>query len=329
MLEHGGNLTAAAQHFGIARTDWLELSTGINPHGYPVPEIPAMSWQRLPETDQALEQAAGAYYGTPHLLTTSGSQAAIQSLPRLRTHSRVTVLGPMYAEHAWAWQQQGHEVRQIATLPDASTLDQTDVLLVCNPNNPSGRIIPPDTLLEWHAQLAHRGGWLLVDEAFMDTTPQFSLATSVGKPGLIVLRSLGKFFGLAGARVGFILAAPALLTACEELLGPWPVSGPARFVAEIALSDTAWQTQTRYRLQTDSVRLGKLLTQYGMSPSGSTALFQWVPMTNAAERQQQLAKLGIWTRFFNAQSALRMGLPEQHAWLRLETALSQVQQSLT
>ncbi|MCB5188226.1 threonine-phosphate decarboxylase CobD [Methylobacillus caricis] len=320
MLEHGGNLRTAARHYGIALEDWIDLSTGINPQGYPVPDIPAVTWQRLPEIDLALEQAARAYYNTPNLLPTSGSQAAIQALPRLRPESRVTVLGPMYTEHAWAWQRQGHHVRQLEALPGPSILDNTDVLLVCNPNNPSGRVIPADTLLAWHQQLAKHDGWLIVDEAFMDCTPRFSIAKEVGKPGLIVLRSLGKFFGLAGARVGFMLAEPALLAACEEILGPWSVSGPARFVAEAALSDTPWQEETRTRLLDDSDRLGKLLTHYDMPPSGSTPLFHWVPTENACCIHQQLAKLGIWTRLFSDQSALRFGLPAGQDWQRVETA---------
>src|SRR5690606_32701627 len=117
------------------------------------------------------------------------------------------------------------------------SLERFDVLLVVNPNNPSGRLIERERLLDWHARLAERGGWLLVDEAFMDCTPEHSLAVDSQKPGLIVLRSFGKFFGLAGLRLGFALAEPALLERLAEQLGPWAVSGPARAVATALLAD--------------------------------------------------------------------------------------------
>ncbi|MCB5190102.1 threonine-phosphate decarboxylase CobD [Methylobacillus arboreus] len=324
MLEHGGNLRAASERFGIPFSDWLDLSTGINPHGYPVPDIPPSAWQRLPETDNRLEQAAAHYYGAKQILVTSGSQAAIQALPRLRPHCRVTVLGPMYAEHTHAWQQHGHTVNELVDLPDSTMLGNTEVLILCNPNNPTGRMIAPDQLLRWRQILAARDGWLIVDEAFMDTTPQFSLAASSHLPGLIVLRSLGKFFGLAGARVGFLLAETGLLARCAELLGPWPVSGPARIVAEIALADRNWQQHNRSQLLAANHQLASVLRKYGLEPVNGCALFQWLKPEHAENLHLRLAQLGIWTRYFPSQQGLRLGLPGHAGWSKLETSLKQI-----
>lgn len=321
MLEHGGNLHQASQQYGIALADWLDLSTGINPHGYPVPDIPTAAWQRLPETDEQLENIAAHYYGAQHLLTTAGSQAAIQTLPRLRATCRVSFLGPMYAEHAHAWRQQGHHVSERLQLPETSELANIDVLILCNPNNPTARLIPPETLLTWHQALAQHGGWLIVDEAFMDTTPEHSLAAFSHLPGLIVLRSLGKFFGLAGARVGFLLAGPTLLRSAADILGPWPVTGPARIVAQAALADVSWQEQNRARLIKESQQLATLLQGSGLGTLNGCALFQWLKPDHAEVQHRQLASRGIWTRHFPAQQGLRIGLPTTEGWSKLRQAL--------
>lgn len=322
MLEHGGNLGRAAAQYDIALADWLDLSTGINPRTYPLPDIPATLWQRLPLEDDGLLQAASRYYQTSHVLATAGSQPAIQALPALRAPCRVALCATTYAEHALHWRRHGHHVTLFEQTPSAALLAETDVLVICNPNNPTGLLIPVPTLLEWHAQLAARGGWLVVDEAFMDATPAHSLARQAHLSQLIVLRSLGKFFGLAGARVGFVLAAPPLLDALGELLGPWTLSGPSRLVARTALLDTAWHSNNLALLKQDYERLFTLLCKHGLPPLGSTALFQWVPTPQALSWQRHLATQGIWVRLFSEVPALRFGLPPADGWDRLELALS-------
>ncbi len=326
MLEHGGNLRQAASRYGIPLADWLDLSTGINPEGWPVPEIPAQAWSRLPEESDGLEAAARRYYQTNSLLPVAGSQAAIQTLPRLRTPCRVGVLSPGYSEHAHAWRQAGHEVQTIEAAQLSDAVSKLDVLVLIHPNNPTGERFSLQQLLEWRQQLACRGGWLLVDEAFMDATPDRSLASHVDKPGLIVLRSLGKFFGLAGARVGFVLAEPLLLERLRALLGPWTVAAPSRRVAGLALADSVWQQRARSRLQGEGERLARLLTNQGLEPDGGCALFQWVRNEEAAEIHDALARQGIWTRLFREPASLRFGLPGVEAeWQRLEKALQHIQ----
>ena len=321
MLEHGGNLTAASRQYGIPLEAWLDLSTGINPNGYPLSLIPPSAWQRLPLHDDGLVEAAQKYYGCPHALPTSGSQAALQTLPRLRAPCRVAVLTRTYSEHRLAWSRCGHEIVTYADKPDAQILSQADVVLVCNPNNPTAMRYTPAELLQWHEQLAQRGGWLIVDEAFMDATPESSIARYADRPGLFVLRSLGKFFGLAGARVGFLLAAKATLHAVEELLGPWPLSGPSRLVAVQALTDKAWQEQALKQLRTDSLQLSSLLSKHGLAPQAGTDLFQWVPTAKAAAWHRHFARHGIWVRHFDEFAALRFGLPPVDGWARLSAAL--------
>lgn len=322
MLEHGGNIRQAASRYGIPSGDSLDLSTGINPLGWPVPAIPSECWRRLPESDDDLTEAACRYYGCSSVLAVAGSQAAIQVLPSLRSPCRVGLLAPTYAEHALAWTRGGHHVETLSPAEIEASLERIDVLLLVNPNNPTGTRFALEMLLVWQRQLAARGGWLVVDEAFMDATPEDSLAPHVGAEGLVVLRSLGKFFGLAGVRTGFVLAWPELLGQLNELLGPWTVAHPARWVATCALQDQSWQVAERQRLARESLRLAELLARHGLAPAGGTALFQWVATGQAPAIQDVLAKQGIWLRRFATPASLRFGLPGAEAeWQRLEQAL--------
>lgn len=322
MLEHGGRLDQAIARYGQAREAWLDLSTGINPHAYPVPPIPATCWHRLPEPDPALHMAASRYYGTDALLPVAGSQAAIQALPSLIDGARVGLLAPSYNEHLHAWRDRSP--RTLAAEAIDATLDVLDVLIVVNPNNPTATRLSPTRLRDWHARLARRGGTLVVDEAFADADPSDSLARDAGSDGLVILRSLGKFFGLAGARVGFVLAAASLRDALGDRLGPWTLSGPAQFAARCALADTDWQARMRERLAGDGARLAALLARHGACGGAGTALFHWQPTPDAGPWQDHLARHAIWVRRFDAPPALRFGLPaDDAAWARLDTALTE------
>ena len=326
MLEHGGRLRQAAAHYDIPLADWLDLSTGINPQGWPVPALPAAVWQRLPESDDGLEAAAAAYYDNPNLLPVAGSQAAIQWLPALLPKAAVACIAPLYAEHPHAWQQAGHKVRylQNATLPRALAA-ATPYILLCNPNNPTADRHPHELVLDAARQLHKRGGWLIVDEAFVDATPELSVTPLAGTPeapNLIVLRSLGKFFGLAGVRVGFVFAAPELLRRMQEAMGPWTVSGPSREAARLALADTAWQAAARPQLQAAGERLHQLLAPLGEVKA--TPLFATLSSPHSNELFDYLARRAILTRRFDQQPLLRCGLPADEAgWQRLATALNE------
>ena len=327
MLEHGGRLRAAAQHYGIDRADWLDLSTGIAPWSWPIPDIPVQAWARLPETEDGLEAAARAYYGAPHLLPVPGSQAAIQALPRVRRGGKVGVLSPCYAEHAHAWRKSGYVVREVREHEVDYFLDSLDVLVVVNPNNPTGLHLSRERLLEWHARLVERGGWLVVDEAFMDDTPQLSLAGETARTGLVVLRSFGKFFGLAGVRLGFVLAEPSLLKSLAHDIGPWAVSGPTRIIGLACLSDTAGHARQRQRSAQARDRLVALLSAYGFEPQGGCALFQRLVTPHAQSLHEFCAQRGVLLRLFVGDSpqtsSLRFGLPcEEADWLRLERVLA-------
>ncbi len=299
----------AARRYGIPLPQWLDLSTGINPRGWPVPAVPERIWQRLPEDEDGLAAAARGYYQAPALLPVAGSQVAVQALPELRPACRVGILSPGYQEHAAAWSRAGHQVLRLAPEQIDHRIPQLDLLVLIHPNNPTGALFQRQQLLAWRQQLAGRGGWLVVDEAFIDSTPERSLAADSALPGLIVLRSLGKFFGLAGARVGFVLAAPELLEGLRERLGPWALSGPSRWIATQALQDRRWQCQTRRWLARQAAELAGQLRAAGLRPAGGSALFQWVVTPEAERIHRRLAEQGILTRLFREPASLRFGLP--------------------
>lgn len=325
-LVHGGDLSALKATPGAYEGDWLDLSTGINPYAYPLPPLGPEDWGRLPAAaalDDLLAAARKAY-GCPAeagIAALPGTQAAIQILPRLFAPSRVTILGPTYAEHAYAWRLLGHRVTELDGLP--STLAETDILVVVNPNNPDGRTLGPDLLQRWRQELAARSGWLVVDEAFADVVPEASLAGDAGAAGLIILRSFGKFFGLAGLRLGFVLAQPAMAEALRASLGPWAVSGPALTIGAAALNDTGWQAAMRDELRARAQRFDLALRERGIHVLGGTSLYRLAKVPEAAKLAASLRKQGVHVRIFERQPQwMRFGLPADEAefWRRFDAA---------
>jgi len=277
---------------------------------------------RLPEDDDGLADVACRYYGAPRMLPVAGSQAAIQALPLLRPSSRVGVIAPGYAEHAHAWRRAGHEVSCAPASVLLAQVERFDVVVLIHPNNPGGDCFDRGVLLDAHAQLVKHGGWLVVDEAFMDATPDQSLCAETGRDGLIVLRSSGKFFGLAGARAGFVAAHTGLLDALREQLGPWTLSGPTRHVLLQALTDERWHMQARAWLHGHSERLAHLLIRHGLRPTAGCAFYHWWRDDRADDVHRALARQGILTRLFDGPHSLRFGLPgDEAAFHRLDKAL--------
>jgi len=324
-LRHGGDLSAAASAFGMPDDGWLDLSTGINPVPYSIPNFPENIWQRLPvKADvQRLIDAARCFYGIPDsaaLIPAPGTQAIIQWLPVLRECSRVQIIGPTYEEHAACWRANKHNVETIEDISDANA----DILIVVNPNNPNGRTIAPDILLAHAETQAARGGLLIVDEAFADVMPEFSVAGSAGRSGLVVLRSFGKFFGLAGLRLGFAAGCQKDIAPLGDALGPWCVAGPALVIGAAALGNDVWHEQTRARLAADAERLDKLLLAGGLDIVGGTTLFRLAQSADARLLYERLGRAGILVRIFDAHPDwLRFGLPGTEAsWQKLENALA-------
>ncbi|MBM3605248.1 MAG: threonine-phosphate decarboxylase [Alphaproteobacteria bacterium] len=315
--DHGGNLDVARARFG--GTDWIDLSTGINRRPWPVPPVSETAWRNLPtaEAELRLIRAAAAWYGceVAQLLPVAGASAAIQLLPRLWPAGRAAVLAPSYNEHAASLAAAGWQVTPVA---DPAEMAGADLAVVVNPNNPDGREWGPRTL----ATLAERVGRLIVDESFADPRPDLSLAPAL-PDNAVLLRSFGKFWGLAGLRLGFVVAAPQLLARLREAAGPWCVNGPALEIAAAAMSDLSWADDAVTYHGEASLRLDHLALKTGWSQVGGTHLFRLYDTPDAAAAQAHLARSQIWSRRFPySRRWLRLGIPGSRAeWDRLAQAL--------
>jgi cobalamin biosynthesis protein CobC len=320
MQDHGGNLDVAIAQFGGRAEDWIDLSTGINRRAYPVGELRPHDFAALPSRAaiESLQEAARQAYATSApALALAGAQAAIQLLPRLAQAGRARILAPTYNEYAPVLSGAGWRVEEVG---DLDALAGADLAIVVNPNNPDGRSHDPAALLG----LLPRVGRLVVDESFVDATPSLSLAPAAGCEGLLILRSLGKFYGLAGLRLGFALGSDADLVALAAMAGPWQVSGPAIAIGRRTLADRAWADETIARLIRDSIRLDDLASRAGWRLIGGTALFRLYDVGDASVVQDQLAAARIWPRIFRERPRwLRLGLPgEETEWARLAKALA-------
>lgn len=308
---HGGDLTAAAARWGQPDLGWLDLSTGINPWPYPLPDFAPEDWNRLPgaEAEHSLRRAAARRFGAASpecVLAAPGTSALIRALPRCHPTAEVAILGPTYGEHEAAWRAAGHNVRMAADLEQAKG---AQAVVVVNPNNPDGRVHAAAQLLPLADELAARGGLLVVDEAFADADPALSVAPQ-SRPGLVVLRSFGKFYGLAGLRLGFAVAQPALRAALAAQLGPWPVAGAALTVGAAALADEEWGQATMARLARAAADLDEVLLAAGLNVVGGTCLFRLASSPHAPELYERLGRAGILVRAFAERPQfLRFGLP--------------------
>jgi cobalamin biosynthesis protein CobC len=327
---HGGDIAWAESRFGKPVGGWLDLSTGINPDGYPIASIPEALWHRLPTSGDlaALAIAAAEAYGAPveAVVLSAGSEAVLALLPRLLAPTKVAVLSPGYGSHAIAWKAAGHRIQSMtAENVLADRLGETRILVVGNPNNPDGVRFPPDVLLGIADRLQQQGGLLVVDEAFADGEPEASLSSHAGREGLVVFRSIGKFYGLAGLRLGCALAAPRLASALREGLGAWPVSGPACLIGTRALHDLAWRDAAVGKLRTQGAALDAVLEKAGLNIFGRTLLFRLIRSTCARTQFNRLAEQGILVRAFIERSEwLRIGLADDPGLARLSAALDAI-----
>ena len=328
MLNHGGNLQKAQQLYPNAETPWLDLSTGISPWVWPVPNMGEVHWQRLPEVSESFNTAVEAYYGVGHLIPTAGSQEAIEIIPALLPAAKVAVPAWGYGEHAKSWQRAGHQLIRYSSHQDLiELLPSVEHVVVINPNNPTGDYWSHACLTELLAKVS---GTLVVDEAFIDSLSQPSLLTNRDSESLIVLRSVGKFFGLAGIRLGFVSLPNGLREGFKQKQLLWGVSAPALHVAEKALSDKTWQGEQKTRINTMRAAMLALVKKH--LPNQHVVAGPLFVSVKAEVRllktiHQHFAEQGVWLRIFapdnEGLSYLRFGLPQTIA--RCEQAFSTLQ----
>jgi cobalamin biosynthetic protein CobC len=327
-MKHGGDLTEAMARYGGSPQMWLDLSTGVNPRPWPIPaDMPDDIWHHLPSraAEAALIASARQAYAVPagvEIVAAPGTQSLIQWLPQLASAGPVAIVGPTYQEHALAWRMAGHEVIACTDLDELP--DGVRHAVVVNPNNPDGRVMSRTALARAAAQLRERSGWLVVDEAFADIEPDISVVELCADLPVVVLRSFGKFYGLAGLRLGFAIASPEIAQRIALALGPWPCSGPAITIGAAALRDWGWADRTRVAILDRASKLDAVLANAGFTIVGGTGLFRLARRSDAIHAHAALAVQHIWCRHFEwADDLLRFGLPPDDRDLeRLAAALA-------
>lgn len=316
-MKHGGDLSEAMAQFGGAPDAWLDLSTGINPNPYLVPSLPDSLWRRLPSRadEAALLAVARRAYAVPEdadIVAAPGTQSLIQWMPRLAQRGTVAIVSPTYNEHAAAWRLAGHEVIAIGAIEEMPQAARHVVIV--NPNNPDGRVVGHIALARVAESLAARGGMMVIDEAFVDLDPATSAVALCKDFPIVVLRSFGKFYGLAGLRLGFAIGPRNMIEQIREAMGPWICSGPALAIGRAALEDERWANETRDKLREQVAQLDAVLQAAGLAVMGGTALFRLVRHRHASPYHAALARQQIWCRHFDwADDLLRFGLPADDA----------------
>ena len=319
---HGGDIVSASQHYRIPIDHWIDLSTGINPKPYPV-TIASESFQRLPYLQIPFIEASTQYYGNASFLPVAGTQAAIQQLPDILSSLPIFVPEIGYQEHAWCWQQAGEDVRYYPSCDNNMAgfinceleKNQHSHWVIINPNNPTGVLVEREQLYAWAKKLAP-GAYLIIDEAFIDMTPAKSVLDSILPNNIIVLRSFGKFFGLAGIRLGYCFANQQVLSVLQKRLGVWQVNGPAQAIAIQALQDTVWQQQAIEDVKKNAAWMQAcwqpLMSACSDDVFYSSLFSSWqMPLEKAQAIYEYFAQAGILLRVIplhKEQALLRIGL---------------------
>lgn len=323
LMEHGGRIDSAQALYPHAPRPWLDLSTGINPRAWEPPADLAVDLCSLPSPAAlaTLEAVAARHFGTDpaRVVALPGTEIGLRLLGALGLPAPARHVGPSYATHEAVFPAR----ISIDSLTDEATHGGT--ILLANPNNPDGRLVSPDALRPMINGLREHAGWLVVDEAFADTLPNAGLASKLSAEDPVILfRSFGKFFGLAGVRLGFMIAPPGIVARVRDRLGSWPISATALAIGTAAYADRAWIETTRTQLVTRTAALDAVLLRHGLTANGACPLFRLIVTDDAKSLFERLSMAGILTRPFTYDPRwLRLGVPADAAALvRLDAALA-------
>lgn len=320
---HGGRLADAMAAWPEAPRPWIDLSTGINPHAWTGARATARDLARIPDPRGLLdlEIAAAAAFGVGdvrRVAATPGAEIALRLAPAMLGEGAITIASPTYGSHADAWRSAGATVTELRHGWDQC---QALVLLLVNPNNPDGRTLSREALIAIVAARAARGLWTIVDESFVEVDPGLSVA-DVEIDRLLVLRSFGKFYGLPGVRLGFLVAAPDLIGRLRGFLGDWPVCADAIVMGTAAYRDSAWRNGMIATLSTEAAAFDADIAAAGLTLLGGTRLFRLVEAPDAGALFERLCRRGVLSRPFTDHPRwLRLGLPPANARERVATAL--------
>lgn len=320
-FEHGGTIFAVARQLGVLPEALLDFSASINPLG-PAPGVRdalTAAYDRLvhyPDSSSAtLREALAACHGfTPQqICVANGSTELIHLIPRMQRFriKRALLLVPSFSEYARSLELSGWSVDPLVmSAADGFKLDITkiekalyrkyDLLFLCNPGNPTGRLYTRHEIGRL-LELCRQAGTLFVhDEAFMDFCEEESAKQFLDEDGsLLILRSMTKFYGFPGLRLGYALGSPTLITELERLRPPWSVGLLAQAAGLAALADTNYARMTRELVAVERQRLSTALQGGGVKVFGGVANYLLVEILTgltATELQHRLMERGILIR---------------------------------
>ena len=320
MLEHGGDLDKAINCYGGEKYQWIDLSTGINPEPYPIPRLEISDWKNLPTLTeiQSLEKIIKSKLQTSsEIVLVPGAQSAINFLPFLLKKKKVKILSPTYNEYQFCFQNAGWDVHFCKKF---NQLFDSEVVIIVNPNNPDGKIYDVKDLIKLSKSVEQ----LIVDESFIDSSLCKSVISGIDSDtsNIIVIRSFGKFFGLAGMRLGFIISNSKINKKFKNSLGPWPISKMAIKIASKAFQDETWIKKTKIKLVATVKLMDRLMDVVNWKTIGGTNLFRLYSTPNSDLAQKLLAEQYIWSRKFSySKKWLRLGIPSNEDFRKLEKTI--------
>ena len=320
--KHGGNLEDAIKQYGIKREDWIDLSSGVSPWAWPFKSLPENTWTDLPPSNQALLKNAASYYQCElnHIAVSPGSQLAIRLIAQQLPSSTVAIPSLGYQEHRYSWQLAGHEIHYYRSLIELGSLissNQVEHAVLINPNNPTGELVSANEVNNIAQKLT---GLLVVDEAFMDLhqhSDDKDHQSAIKQPheNQIVLRSVGKFFGLAGLRVGFVIGTHPIVKGLSLLLEPWSLNHASQYITTKMLTDADWHRSQAIKINAESKNFENIIRGFSHImlngfhiSNGGLFITVFANKSSLNEIHTTLAKSGIWSRLHNPN--------DEHSWIR-------------
>ena len=326
MIEHGGNLDKAISFYGGKESEWIDLSTGINPNSYPIPKLSISDWRSLPTKTEIkdLESIIKSKQKiSSEIIMVPGAQMAINFLPFLLKGegTEVRILTPTYNEYNYCFTNTGFKVNSCQKF---NQLFNSDIAIIVNPNNPDGKIYEINELFE----LSKSVKILIVDESFIDSVECDSIVNQLNEDvsNIIVIRSFGKFFGLAGLRLGYVFSGKEIIRKFKRFFGPWQISKMSVKIATIAFSDDVWIKKTKNNLNEKANAIDNLMKKINWKITGGTNLFRLYSTSNSDLAQKLLAEKFIWSRKFSySKKWIRLGIPNERDFKKLKKIVMRLQ----
>ena len=309
---HGSVTLGELRALGLCPKDVLDFSANINPYG-PSPAVRAAvrdaPFDCYPDRDcLELTAALAEFEGVApeRLLPGNGASELIglSALAFVKPDRRVLVLGPTYCEYAraaallggcvaeWVAREENNFVPEPEQIAGWLEAVRPHVVFLCNPNNPTGAVLPPETIAAWARR--HPRTLFVVDEAYLPFAT--GLGSALSGENVLVLRSMTKDFGLAGLRLGYAIGDERTIALLRRVQPPWSVNTPAQAAGVAALRDTPYHQRCLELIAQAKQHLVAGLARLGFAPVPSATHFFLVRVGDGAAFRTALLRRGVAVR---------------------------------